>query len=283
MLREQIKTQAKPKVSLQTITPAKAAKLLEVNTRNRSLSAGRVADYADLMRRGEWIDGVADISVDADGVLQNGQHTLSAVVLSGVSIVATVKRGMNIAGQDVTDAGRVRSVGDQLAIDGFSNAMQVAAIAKVIMYWREHGTPPPMGAQGGAKSYDRLQTLAYAREHRDELEGHASLAKSRLTARLVTGTQAGVLQMALTDAAPDWGAVFMAQLFDEVDENSAQVRALRHKLIKMRDSNQPANQMATYAFVIKAFNAFAAGTQISKFGLRPDEPFPVIVVPEWAE
>ena len=40
---------------VQTITPARAAELLEANTTNRPLSRPVVRSFAEAMRRGEWL------------------------------------------------------------------------------------------------------------------------------------------------------------------------------------------------------------------------------------
>jgi hypothetical protein len=74
-------------MTYELITPELASSLLETNSNNRNLSKGTVEAYANDMLAGNWDESVGDaISIDTDGVLRNGQHRLSAIVLSGVSI-----------------------------------------------------------------------------------------------------------------------------------------------------------------------------------------------------
>jgi hypothetical protein len=64
-----------------TYDRARAQDLLENhNGHNRPISPVRVRTYADLMLAGEWKPNPHGVSFGSDGHLQNGQHTLSALV-----------------------------------------------------------------------------------------------------------------------------------------------------------------------------------------------------------
>jgi hypothetical protein len=52
---------------VQTITPARAAELLEANTTNRPLSRAVVRSFAEAMRRGEWLVTHQGIAFDVNG------------------------------------------------------------------------------------------------------------------------------------------------------------------------------------------------------------------------
>jgi hypothetical protein len=96
------------------VTPAQAQKWLEGNVDNRSLREARVLLHAQVLQRGEWeLTGDA-IVFDEDGTLLNGQHRLSAVVVTGITARFIVLRGVPAKTQEVMDTGLSRTLGDQL-------------------------------------------------------------------------------------------------------------------------------------------------------------------------
>jgi len=72
------------------IGPDQAIKWLERNTRNRTLDEKHVQSLAAEMKAGRWKLTHVGIAFDVNDVLQDGQHRLWAVVLSGCTV------GMNV-------------------------------------------------------------------------------------------------------------------------------------------------------------------------------------------
>jgi hypothetical protein len=105
---------AKEKVTIMLVTPKQAQAWLEGNVDNRSLRENRVLHLSQILQRGEWeLTGDA-IVFDEDGTLLNGQHRLSAVVVTGISARFLVLRGVPPKAQEVMDQGLARTLGDQL-------------------------------------------------------------------------------------------------------------------------------------------------------------------------
>jgi hypothetical protein len=262
-------------VTLLTVTPSVAAELLEHKRRNRKVSDKRVAEYAHMMRRNKWVDGQADICLDTEGKLINGQHTLTAVMRSGRTIVVTLKTGMPPRSMDSLDSHRARKVSDQLQIEGFTNATTVAPTALVVMRWRQEGSPPGLTQWGQtvkSADIDRLQHLAYCRKHKDELESAAALAKSRAAkTKLLSPSMIAGLQIMFTDYAPAHGEAWLAELFDETSSVSQPVAAYRQKLIQLRGTNNEWSGSLKLAFAIKSFNAYMARREMKLFRLKPNE------------
>ena len=73
------------------ISPEAAAQLLEGNTRNRKINKNAIKRYSALMSQGLWKPGNDAICVAPDGTLLNGQHRLTAVIDSGVSVDMLVR------------------------------------------------------------------------------------------------------------------------------------------------------------------------------------------------
>jgi hypothetical protein len=115
-----------------TVTPAKAAEMLEHNTHNRKINSRDVDKWAIEMTEGRWeLDGDA-IRFDAEGALLNGQHRLSAVVKSGTTQKFLVLSGLPTETQINMDTGRRRTAGNALELSGFSGySAALAATARI--------------------------------------------------------------------------------------------------------------------------------------------------------
>ena len=126
------------------VTPDLAQKWLnEKNTHNRPMYERVVETYALDMKRGKWAFNHQGICFNDDGVLDDGQHRLAAIVRSGKTIPFWVFRGMprtqgsngdTIITQDTIDDIRKRSIGDRLHLSyGIDNANLKAAMCNVIV------------------------------------------------------------------------------------------------------------------------------------------------------
>lgn len=76
------------------VTPQVASELLATQVKNRPLSRQIVKRYADDMCNGKWKQCGDTICVDKDGHLTDGQHRLSAVIESGITIRVLLVRGI---------------------------------------------------------------------------------------------------------------------------------------------------------------------------------------------
>jgi hypothetical protein len=124
---------------VETMTPAKAEEILnQCNFGNRKLRLSVVEKYSLMMRRGDWHLSPEAIVISNTGKLLNGQHRLSAVVKSGVSVRFLTIRGPSDDVFSVLDRGAVRSTSDALKSD--KKATEVARLIVSCAY-------------GGASSY----------------------------------------------------------------------------------------------------------------------------------
>lgn len=114
-------------VKIETVTPAMARKWLEGNVDNRRLRESRVVYLARILSDGEWeLTGDA-IVFDDQGVLINGQHRLSAVVVADTPARFLILRGVPTTAQEVMDQNLSRSLADQLQRRGISYQFVVAS------------------------------------------------------------------------------------------------------------------------------------------------------------
>lgn len=113
-----------------TMTPLLAHRLLERNADNRPLrengAARCVQAYAEAMKRGEWVVNGAPIIVSREGLLNDGQHRLSAVIRAGVNVPMQITFGVARETRHTIDQGAARTPGNILSMHGEKSANQLA-------------------------------------------------------------------------------------------------------------------------------------------------------------
>ena len=155
-----------PSIKIETITPEIAQTYLDKYfdpERQRKLEPHTVDNYARKMRAGLWIFNPATaIVITEDGKLENGQHTLNAVIKSGVTINHQVSRGAPSA-IGVMDRGRNRTTAQALAMRGETCTFEKAAIATAIFSLCAEYKAKPIGKLGEGEILVVLDT------YRDEI------------------------------------------------------------------------------------------------------------------
>ena len=82
-------------ITIERIDPEMAARLLETNTKNRPLDRRSITAMIRDMREGRWQFNAAPIVVDETGKLADGQHKLTAIVESGVTVETSFAIGVS--------------------------------------------------------------------------------------------------------------------------------------------------------------------------------------------
>lgn len=128
------KSLSKPITTIEEITPEIAAEMLKDNRSNRKLRPTVWRRFMRDMITSSWDMGTGMIVFDKDGRLIDGQHRLTAVVESGVTIQSVVLRGVESEAQLNIDAGFKRQLKDHLEWRGEVNATTLSA--GIRMDWR---------------------------------------------------------------------------------------------------------------------------------------------------
>ena len=140
---------AKPKieVGLVLVTVEMAMAWLATRSENQTKRyvRAKAAKWASAMKEGRWHTHGDAIDIDNDGRLSNGQHRLSAVVMSGLPQWFIVARGVETQTFASRDRGYGRSPGQIAKWAGYTNADALASAAAVV--WLEE-----TGRFGGAWS-----------------------------------------------------------------------------------------------------------------------------------
>lgn len=139
-LDEEVK-KARKGVTTQVIdlTPAIAGVLLERNPKNRKLSTLIVESYARDIEHEKWRFNGEPVIIADDGCLNDGQHRCAAVIQAGLPITTTLVIGVHRDSRTTLDQGRTRTVGDYLAMDGYSNTNQLGTAAGFIWQHQSRG------------------------------------------------------------------------------------------------------------------------------------------------
>src|SRR5260370_4580823 len=84
----------RPRVWVETVTPAKAESYWETNELDRSVRKNLVERYAAIMMEGGWHLNGETVKFDWNDVLIDGQHRLLAIVESDTAVDMVVVRGL---------------------------------------------------------------------------------------------------------------------------------------------------------------------------------------------
>jgi hypothetical protein len=122
-----------------SMTPELAAVLLGRNEGNRKVKQRRVDDIARDIMAGSWKLNGEPIIVSSEGKLNDGQHRCAAVIQSKMPTDMLVVFGVSGDSRDTVDHGVGRSPGDDLALHGHANGVQLAATARMVWRWRTYG------------------------------------------------------------------------------------------------------------------------------------------------
>ncbi len=117
------------------VTPAIALALLSTNTANYRTMSERYRDYRRDIETGYWRLTHQGIAIDADGVLQDGQHRLRALSLveRDISVVMPVFVGMPTEAVNALDAGKARQAGDAAKHVIGAQGHAAATVARLIL------------------------------------------------------------------------------------------------------------------------------------------------------
>lgn len=273
-----------PTVAYELIDREAALSLLQYNTNNRKVQKAEVARIADDLKSGRFLDRVADIRVSSSGVLLDGQHTLLAIVDSGIPAICTVHRNAQEAEWSVIDSGTKRTVGQSLSRMGHPNAADLGTLGHYVLVQRATGYPA-VAADGRlySRTLSSSRIIEYADAHVEELLPYIRQAQRRVSDKpFLPRCWVAAMAVALCDSHDELGPLFMEQVFGETETSDAMPTLLRERLsaIAMKSREHRPGVAVLLAMFIKAFNAYVSGREIKTLKWAPHEEFPQITIPE---
>lgn len=276
-------------ITVEDVDPETARQWLEnLNTHNRADQDDRVTALARDMANGSWLfnGDTVRFAVGENGpFLADGQHRLKAIVRSETTQPCIVVRGLPAAAQEVIDTGKVRTFGDTLKLDGWSNENHIGAITRMLLLWDGRNTVVGLGGGGkggggGAKALTTKPELyAYLNEHKDEITDslkvvHAMTATGmRFAAPSSKMAAAWVLLARLDAAAADLFIInYVVKGLDLTPTHPA--KSLRDRLLRT-DVYRP-NPSTAFLLTLHAWKHWRNGTELDKLQAprvwpKPDE------------
>lgn len=254
-----------------TLTPELAEEYLtRLPERQRAQSERTVDRYASDLLADQFPFTGDPIRFNEDGELIDGQHRCTAVVESGIPIVALVIRGL---GPDIIrslDGGRSRKFPDDLRIHGYSNHTALAAITGRVWHWKHGnfgymGVPYVQNAIYANTAPTRAQLWKTLQEHPDlpEVTTHAQRIHSH-----VPNAPASVLGLAwwlLGQVDVDAREKFFYELVQGPSVNGPEyaITVLSRTLTRRLQQHEEREGHIWLAYIIKAYNAWAEGRTMS--------------------
>jgi len=278
------------KVGIINITPEQAAKMLEKNTKNRSLNKGRVSRYAIEILNGKWNLNGVPIVFDKDGTLTDGQHRLHAIIESNVSIETLVVHGVSNQSFLTIDTGKIRSGGDVLSIAGLDGLKSKVLSALIQRIFQENNNRLGVAFhRAQAKNTTRSAKEKYSLTNEDVLEYYnknfLELDDIYLFCNKFRSNSAKVL--------PFWQFILLFYKLRRINIMDAEyfmehlatgaglneenpIYHLREKFINLKNSDTekvPAWHIPAYTY--KAWNAFRRKDKMLRLIIRSTETEPV--------
>ncbi len=260
------------------LTPQAARELLERNGRNRSLREDYVRKLAGAMERGEWVVNGEPIQIAESGALLNGQHRLSAIVTSGVTVPMLVVRGLPEETRMTMDGGTRRNLSDVLALHGQSDTTNLGAMLGMLHRYR-NGDRLDNSGRTAPTATEALALL----DNEPEVKEYLPLGRKVFRDTRMRVSVSALLAYLFDEVDPGEGKRFFGTLCTaSVEPQGSPVRALRS--ILDRSWSERSYRLSTYvlcAMTIKAFNAWREGREMTLLLFRPSgasrEAFPKIL------
>lgn len=265
------------RVERMIVTPDIAAEWLKLNVDNRPLAKHQVARLVTVMQRNEFVFNGDAIRFGEDGFLKDGQHRLTACVLSGCSFETIVVWGLGGGAFNTIDVFiKPRGVGDVLGLQGQKHANAVAATVKAVYnFCKLQGF-----FDGGAASNKLAFTPKICLEVLNRQPGISQAAIDVQCAKSCRVFPSGALTSALLYLFRSVDFNLAQDFFDVLYNGSSDTQrafnVLRETLIARRLSSTTIKKTAAASLAIRAWNAEYEGRKVKILRFVTGDEFPRI-------
>lgn len=250
------------KTTIVLVTPQMAAEWLKTMTRNRHLRVSHVVWIAEQMKADQWKINGETIKFSVDGELLDGQHRLSAVVMSGKTVALEVRWDVDPKSFDTMDTGARRGIADVLGICGEKSVNLLAATARWV-FLHENKMLLANAARSGYNAVDATKILKKHPGIRDSVAWTSRINHSNAFAKLIPTSALAYTYYAMASHDAEkcesfWGKVFG----DEIDAKTSVTRLLRTQLVNTKRSGKNTRALEVAALIVKAWSAYCTGKQL---------------------
>lgn len=261
---------------VETITGELALEYLKSNTLNRKLSQ-RVAEIlAGKIERGEWILNGDAISFDYNGKLINGQHRLTAVVLSGMSIKSFVVCGLEPEAFKTYDSPKRRMLSDAIDIAGGGQVKNSKILQAVATHLFRHDIRFNLFSQSAEDFPSVDEAFAIMARYPHMADSLEFVSKDRHLWFLPLGV-ATALHLLFSKFDADLADVFFNSIKAGTNmEDGSAILAFRDYLIKSYKPRESRDRMTLMATTVKAWNYWMQDRTVRLMSWRLSEGWPQI-------
>lgn len=253
-----------PTVSIETITPERAERLLGTNANVRKIRNTDVCVLERAILTHRWTLTNDAITINRAGQLINGQHRLTACVRTQTPIQCLVAHG--VEDQVYIDSGRRRGSDVVLAAAGHKGDKGYASAVRLLWYYEGPGliqlTRPNVRVDHG-------ELLETARRHPGLEESYMKASKAgKVMARSVLA----FVHYIGSGYDRDYADLFVeAVAFGEGLTRQQAPYWLRERFLKARAGKLKMHQADILALTIKAWNLWYADTRCLQLRILPNE------------
>lgn len=265
------------------VDPVLAGKLLDLNTENRPIRQREVRLWNNILEHGEWQYTHQGIAIDNRGVLQDGQHRLTAIVQTGIPAEMQISIGMPPENFAAIDNGLRRTFGDVVARRGIAQAPRVGSAARIIALYNDY-PKRPWSAKVSNAEVDML------------ISAELPNGEGTVGEQIYEASQAAYAlwrQMGINRTAATVGIYVLWELFGKDDQNvqtflegmhtpefmsgkDARFVLRRYCLSPVKRDRSAITHLALF---IKTWNKFIQGQDVEQLSFRKNEDMPKPIVP----
>ncbi|GGK61928.1 hypothetical protein Sme01_03790 [Sphaerisporangium melleum] len=251
------------------VTPDLARGWLYHNTGNRPLRAEAVGKIARDMTAGRFLENGDAVRFSADNTLLDGQHRLEALYESGTSAWLLVVSNLPDAAQDTVDDGAKRTMADRFAFHGEPDAKTLASVVRRAILWTHNHKD-----QTGRFQPSALECFEFLAKH-PELREAASAAAHHRKAKLLPASTIGLCWWLFGALDPVQRTEFFDRLADgAMLAKGHPILTLRNRIADLNAQPGRHSERHTLAMVIKSWNKYRAGQELTTLRFAENEKFP---------
>jgi len=266
------------------VTPQMAQKWLSQGGKNRKLSVHHTKSLAESMKAGKWVLNAQTVCFDITGKLIDGQHRLSAVVMSGMTVPMLIVRGVDDprAFETYDTNVKKRGVADIVGMEGVRNANHTSAVARRLVAWEKCAVKNEFSLTNQAyKQIAGYEIIDYIRNNSCKIQSIVAEMASSLPCKRCGAGSALIASLFICNEFDEVATMlFMESL--KTGANLGQhspVHALREKLVDPPERRGMFWETEVMALTIKSWNKYLYGKEVKSLrwstGRIDAEKFPI--------
>lgn len=266
------------------VGPDLAGKLLILNTANRPIRKAEVEKWKDIIERGVFLYTHQGIAVDSNGVLQDGQHRLTAILQTEIAVEMQISIGMAPANFNAVDNGLKRTFGDVAARLGLHSSSRVGSAARLLIIYNEYPSRQFNDKVSNAEVGNFLTSPYYETDLTIGAvlvsavnEGQEHWRNYRINSNAVAACTYKLWE--LVGREDPKVVEFLGGLRSGVNLGDEDVRLALRRLISNPSQGHKRSAHYHLGVMVKAWNKFALNQPVKVLSLSKNEDTPKIIVP----